>query len=197
MELNKTFSGEESTGPTFIAGDLDETRLRNLAEFLEKGNVYYRGERGSLSKIAPVEASLGQERSVAVARNLSSFILLQKFKKENGQKTAPIEVKVIDEERRKAIEINGNNKEAVLEFGDPYRRDQLFLKMWSKETGDLVVDLTYHKKNKLWSAQDREGNQLSEKDFAFWNNPKLTDYLKGKKAEMSTKSIKEERGALI
>ena len=116
MQLNKTFFGQESTGATFVAGDLDENRLRNLAEFLEKGNVYYRGDRGSLSKIAPVEGSLGQERSLAVARNLSSFILLQKFKKENGLKTEPIEVKVIDDVRGKAIEINGNNKEAVVTF---------------------------------------------------------------------------------
>ena len=166
MQLNKTFFGQESTGATFVAGDLDENRLRNFAEFLEKGNVYYRGDRGSLSKIAPLEGSLGQERSLAVARNLSSFILLQKYKKENGLKTAPIEVKVIDEERGKAIEINGNNKEAVLEFGDPYRRDQLFLKMWSKDSGDLIVDLTYHKKKQtLVSARTRRKPTIGQGFF--------------------------------
>ncbi len=39
MQLNKTFFGQESTGATFVAGDLDENRLRNFAEFLEKGNT--------------------------------------------------------------------------------------------------------------------------------------------------------------
>ena len=162
--LEKSFFGQESTSSIFIGGDIEETRLRKFAEFLEEGQVYSHGVREHLSEVKPVEGSLGQQRSLAVASNLTSYILLQKVKSERGENIEPVKVEVIDTNRRKAIELVGNNKEAVLEFGDPRYSQRASLKMWSKDTDNLVVNLAYYQKTKVWSAHDGEGNKLRNED---------------------------------
>ena len=184
-QLERALLGEESTGPTFFAGELDETRFRNFAEFLEEGEVYFHGVRETLSKVAPVEGSLEKQRSLAVASNLASYILLQQVKSERGENIGDNKVEFIRDHYSDRIMLIGNSKKAFLELHDPNFPEQAFLQMWEKDTDNLVVNVGYYKKTKVWSAHNQRGNQLSIEDFAIWSKPENTRYLQ---QEISSRS---------
>ncbi len=176
IQLEQSYLGEEATGARIIAGDPDEKRFRNFADFIENNQkLSMVGYRDALAKTAPVEGSLGQKRSLAVASTLASYIIVQRLRHQKGEDISPINVDYEPQSRNTFLD--GQHKKAFLEIDDPDFQDQVSLKMWDKTSSKLVLDATFHKHTKIWSVHDRSANRLTEKDFAIWNEPQFKQYL--------------------
>ncbi|MDJ0747774.1 MAG: hypothetical protein QNJ32_31190 [Xenococcaceae cyanobacterium MO_167.B27] len=191
IQLEQSYLGEEATGARIIAPvDPDEKRLRNFADFVENNQqLSMVGYRNALGKTAPVEGSLGQKRSLAVAPTIASYIIVQRIRHQRGEDISPI--KVDFEPQSRNTYLDGQHKEALLEVDEPYFEEQVSLKMWDKTSSNLIVDATFHKETKIWSAHNRSANQLTEKDMAVWNDSDLAKYLQRQISQSAPKIAQE------
>ncbi len=168
--------GKEIPGARIVAGDFDENRLRNFAALLENNEqLYMTGSRKALSQVEPVQGTIGQERSLSVAPAIADYVIVQRLKQQAGEDISPIKLD-FDPQSRNTFLV-GRDKEVLLELDDPYRPNQANLKMWDKTNQDLVLDVSFHKQTKIWSAHNKGTNQLIAKDLATWNDQEFKQYL--------------------